>query len=193
MGSIAAKIRATLIVMTVVNLIACSIRRSDFVSPPTNAIHEYTNTDVNYTFTVPVGYAHETDDEEGMYFGYADTSVYGHFYVQSYEKINLSCTPSLTGVSESTALPGTNGKTSWGKLNKYQWRIDKTYPNALCIVPMQGCTKTELWSGEGCQHGQGAYALCSEKDGKVVVICISQITDNSDLAKQIFSTFHWTE
>lgn len=38
-----------------------------------------------------------------------------------------------------------------------------------------------------------AYALCSEKDGKTVLICVSQVTDNPELARQIFETFRWTE
>jgi len=38
-----------------------------------------------------------------------------------------------------------------------------------------------------------AYALCSEKDGKRVVVCIQQMTDNPKLAEEIFSTFRWTE
>jgi hypothetical protein len=37
------------------------------------------------------------------------------------------------------------------------------------------------------------YALCSEKDGKTVVICISQMTDNREQAKEIFETFRWTQ
>lgn len=44
------------------------------------------------------------------------------------------------------------------------------------------------------QNGiNSAYALCSEKNGKTVVICISQVTDDPDLAEQIFETFRWTE
>lgn len=38
-----------------------------------------------------------------------------------------------------------------------------------------------------------AYSLCSEKDGKTVVICISQMTDNPQLAEDIFKTFRWTK
>jgi len=38
-----------------------------------------------------------------------------------------------------------------------------------------------------------AYALCSEKDGKAVVICIQQVTDNPELAEEIFRTFRWVE
>ncbi len=44
------------------------------------------------------------------------------------------------------------------------------------------------------EHGlYSAYALCSEKDGKTVVICVSQVTDDPDLARSIFETFRWTE
>ncbi|MDD4628949.1 MAG: hypothetical protein PHE68_06230 [Candidatus Peribacteraceae bacterium] len=38
-----------------------------------------------------------------------------------------------------------------------------------------------------------AYVLCSEKNSKRVLICISQVTDNPELAEQIFNTFRWTE
>lgn len=38
-----------------------------------------------------------------------------------------------------------------------------------------------------------AYVFCSEKDGKQVVICISQQTANLALAQKIFSTFRWTD
>ena len=37
----------------------------------------------------------------------------------------------------------------------------------------------------------GAYVLCAKEGDKQVIICISQATDNPDLAKQIFSTFRW--
>ncbi|MDD4319841.1 MAG: hypothetical protein PHW10_05990 [Candidatus Peribacteraceae bacterium] len=41
--------------------------------------------------------------------------------------------------------------------------------------------------------GGAGYALCSEKDGKTVLICVTQVIDNPDLAKQIFETFRWTD
>jgi len=36
-----------------------------------------------------------------------------------------------------------------------------------------------------------SYILCSEKDGKQAVICVTQVTDNPNLAEEIFSTFRW--
>jgi len=38
-----------------------------------------------------------------------------------------------------------------------------------------------------------SYAFCSERDSKQVVICISQVTDNPELAEEIFKTFRWRE
>ncbi len=44
------------------------------------------------------------------------------------------------------------------------------------------------------EHGlYSAYALCSEKDGKTVVICLSQVIDDPKMAEEIFNTFRWTE
>ncbi|MFA6039392.1 MAG: hypothetical protein WCV62_05590 [Candidatus Peribacteraceae bacterium] len=38
-----------------------------------------------------------------------------------------------------------------------------------------------------------AYAFCTEKEGKQAVICLTQVTDNPQLAEEIFKTFRWTE
>ena len=50
--------------------------------------------------------------------------------------------------------------------------------------------KEPLCRGPG---GGSAYALYSEKDGKAVLICISQIKNNPELAEQIFQTFRWNK
>ncbi len=38
-----------------------------------------------------------------------------------------------------------------------------------------------------------AYAFCAEKDGKAVAICIQQMTDNEEMAREIFESFRWTD
>ena len=38
-----------------------------------------------------------------------------------------------------------------------------------------------------------AYVMCSEKNGKQVIICVSQATDNPEMAKQIFESFKWLD
>jgi hypothetical protein len=99
------------------------------------------------------------------------------------------CSPSLTGTSQTEPLASANGKAEWGKvvlLNAYDAYID-----AICRPSTAGCTQREIFEGS-CKTTGGAYALCSEKDGKTVVICISQMTDNPKQAKEIFETFRWT-
>ena len=76
-------------------------------------------------------------------------------------------------------LQGKKDTTKWGK---FDWQHQRDLP-----------------IGEGyfyCMPSEplnSLYVLCSEKDNKTVLICISQVTDNPDLAKQIFETFRWTD
>jgi hypothetical protein len=58
--------------------------------------------------------------------------------------------------------------------------------------PSTSDEKAAAWRGE-FRTERAAYALCSEKDGKTVVICISQMQDDPKLAQEIFETFRWVE
>jgi len=92
---------------------------------------------------------------------------------------SLSCSPSLIGASKTQSLPGTNGSTTWGKVDFFDiWKGDYAPGEQPRCRPMGG------------ENGAG-YAFCSEKDGKTVLICISQVTDNPKLAEEIFGTFRW--
>jgi hypothetical protein len=68
--------------------------------------------------------------------------------------------------------------------------------------------RVDAWDGQGIEGWEPSmdlskvvckpsatvtFALCAEKNGKTVVVCINQMTDNPDQAKQIFETFRWTE
>ena len=81
-----------------------------------------------------------------------------------------------------TPLTETNGKAEWGKVDYWDRFYTGDFPNMqepLCRYPVD--------------EGAAGYALCSEKDGKTVIICISQMKDDPDLAKEIFETFRWVE
>ena len=94
--------------------------------------------------------------------------------------LSTPCTPSLTGVSQSSSLPTANGTATAGRVDFWEMYPMGDFPDMLepiCRPPVTGA----------------AYALCSEKDGKTVVICVSQVTDDPDLARSIFETFRWTE
>ena len=89
------------------------------------------------------------------------------------------CSPSLTGVSTSKAIENTGGKTTWGGVDFFDGYFDGENPIPeeipICHPRVNGA----------------AYVLCSEKDEKTLLICISQVTDNPVLAKKIFETFRW--
>ena len=43
----------------------------------------------------------------------------------------------------------------------------------------------------GISENDVVYAMCSEKNGRSVVVCITQQNDNPKLAEDIFKTFKW--
>jgi len=99
---------------------------------------------------------------------------------------NSSCSPRLTGTSQTTEIPNTNGKTYWGRMDVW----DNT--------DGEGVEFPSYWKEVICPYNEPSsgiqtYALCSEKNNRTVVICMTQQTDNPSLAKQIFETFRWTD
>jgi len=114
----------------------------------------------------------------------------------------FTCTPFALGVSklQERELEGTKVWTGRVDVFDYSGYIHN-YPheeNGLlpCRPPVIGYAPLPEGAPEGSMEGgksSFAYALCSEKDGKRVVVCIQQMTDNPALAEEIFSTFKWTE
>lgn len=108
------------------------------------------------------------------------------FSAHIYPSLSSQCSPSLTGTSQIESLASANAKATWGRVNYEDgyggegWQYPYDIKEVVCKI-------------EGTPPPTSAYALCSEKDGKTVVICISQMTDNPEQAKQIFETFRWTK
>jgi hypothetical protein len=105
-----------------------------------------------------------------------DLSVY------IYPEVNGACSVSITGSSKMSKFKDYSEKIQWGKVDVWEQRKIEGWeaPYPLSKVLCQ----------ESMPH---TYILCSEKNSETVVICLNQITDNPDLAKQIFETFRWTE
>ena len=113
-----------------------------------------------------------------------------HVYPPESIRTPSSCSPSITGASRTSPLETTSGKTNWGRVDAYDTPESLDREPVLCSPPKVSW----LIDAEGnAKLESSAYALCSEKDGKTVVICIGQMTDNPEMAKQIFETFRWTE
>lgn len=95
-----------------------------------------------------------------------------------------NCPPMLIGIS----LPALeeqrgDGYRMWGDVDQ---KDDGSYPAPNCRVK-------SVYPEKNPQEHMTAHAFCSQKNGKTVLICISQITDNPGLAEEIFRTFRWVD
>lgn len=143
-----------------------------------------------------------------MYFGYAKTSKTGDILIGVHDTSFSPC--SNMGVSEPKVLVLGNGDNAvWGRVDARDILPDEVgdtpLPNPLCMPPLPQSLRDRLYlpctEEENCENKQrqyeidrgmySAYVMCSEKEEKSVLICISQIKDNEPLAKQIFETFQW--
>jgi len=145
-----------------------------------------------YAVAVPLGYTYSEPAPSGKYyyFGYPNTDPQGMSSIEFYPV--TTCSSTLTGASQTTSIPNTNGTTGWGRVDYFDtmgYLFEGTAANdVLCRPPAFVFDEYEQKTGSA-----QAYAFCSEKDGKTVLICISQVTDNPELAEQIFSTFQWKD
>ncbi len=69
----------------------------------------------------------------------------------------------------------------WGKVDLMQ--DGSIYPPS--------CASHSMYPEKDHSPHKFSYALCSDKGEKTVFICIKQVTDNPELAEQIFDTFRW--
>ncbi len=106
-----------------------------------------------------------------------DTAIY------LYHLNDLPCSSSTTGTSKTTNLDISEIHTIWGRVDVWEQWTDGNIPDWENVV----CTK------DGIPKPAEVYMLCSQKNEKTVIICIRQMTDNPELAEEIFRTFKWTE
>lgn len=101
----------------------------------------------------------------------------------------LSCSPILTGTKDWTDIANIGDRTFWGKADIFEDRGLEGWDPLAVEVPGYGLVNTMDVVCQG--DSPGMYALCSEKNGKTVVICLSQMTDDPKMAEEIFNTFRW--
>jgi len=88
-----------------------------------------------------------------------------------------SCSPSVIGASQTQVLPAVGRNTIWGKVDyPLDYELNPLVPDCRPYKPVSA-----------------SYILCAEKDGRRVAVCVMQVTDNPELAEQIFKTFRWTD
>lgn len=116
------------------------------------------------------------------------------FAVHLYPSLQQSCTLTLIGASQTNVM----GVGQWGKVDYYNTLFHDPEPEEEppCRPPKRVvCNADESYCSPNIpkEERSAAYAFCADKDGKSVLICVAQMTDNPDQAKQIFETFRWTE
>lgn len=112
------------------------------------------------------------------------------YTIEIYPKILAPCSQPLTGVSNTINLQD----GLWGKVDAFDAYLADFPPDTQprCRPPILEWSASE---DRGIQRmsNDAAYAFCAEKNGKTVLICIEQQTDNPALAEEIFKTFRWTQ
>lgn len=97
-----------------------------------------------------------------------------------------ACSPTITGTSKTQLISLESGSASWGRMDAWDGNGEEgwAFPQGWEEMP---CKK------EGIPPPNEVYVLCAEKNGKTVMVCINQMTDNPKQAKEIFETFRWTK
>ncbi len=164
-------------------LSACSTNTIDVEN------HDKTSTkinigDNNYIFEIPkVPYIKQIEDGDVAATNFPDNKMMSNDWrVEIYEQQNSSCTPAQIGISSPILEETKNAEyRMWGEVDQ---KNDGSYPDPNCRVK-------SVYPHKNPYEQMTAYAFCSQKEEKTVLICISQMTDNPKLAEEIFSTFKW--
>lgn len=104
-----------------------------------------------------------------------------HEYRIEFFSTSMNCSPSLTGASQMQALSNANGQVQWGKVDLSD------------LMGQEGYMPSYDTDNVKCGTTANAYALCAERDGRTVVICINQVADNPAFAEETFETFRWLQ
>jgi len=120
------------------------------------------NTEGGYTFWYPL-WIEENEERQ--------VDVYAY-------DLKEPCSPDTIGASFINKM-GIVEESFWGKVDYYDIYWSGDFPNATSPV---------------CRYsvGEVGYGFCSQRDNKTVIICVEQLQDDPQLAKEIFETFRWT-
>lgn len=131
------------------------------------------------------------DEEHRVVDNDSNNNDLDHFdeYRIEFFAMQKSCSPSLTGTSQLVPLTRANGEAMWGRVKRAS---PFTHPQPSCQPPLLNAHENGNPLDGTAKYGS-AYLLCSEKNGKSVMICLTQTSDTPQLAEEIFSTFRWTE
>lgn len=140
---------------------------------------------LGYIIDAPIDFNYSQFSPSGKYyyFGYPVENKTGMRSVEIHDSDIPACSQIILGTSKTTSIVNANGTAIWGRVDFFD---NEKLGDFHTEEEKPICRPSTAKQGAG-------YALCSEKNGKTVLICISQETDNPTLAKQIFETFRWTK
>jgi hypothetical protein len=186
-------------------LTGCTFSAEDISELPKDWF-KYSNTLLNYSIDIPARIFIPNKDPNRDQVGFGNIRYTGIGKVSSGSELNIilfgrnpvACTPFALGVSDLQEREVEGTKVWTGRVDAFDswgyatYEVDYEDPPP-CMPPVE--SYRPLPGGDWAERidGTQAYALCSEKDGKRVVVCVQQMTDNPKLAEEIFSTFRWTE
>ncbi len=164
--------------ITIFNLISCS-KNSDLVNS-SNPLQVYEENNFEISFPLEAKYKFERPDNSIAYSTNSGSSFYNQendYLISIYKKTNAACETKLHGITE-IQFPVLLENSVWGKsdylseAHVHDDEFNEWSPTVVC---------------------GSAYAFCSSKNQQTVVICINQMTDDQELAKEIFKTFKWKQ
>ena len=164
-------------------LLSSCARAEERTAGMPNDYHLY-KSQAGYAVGVPFGFSYAELAPFGkyFYFGYSANSHYARMSIEFYDAVLSSCSGSLLGASHMQPLAQTQG--SWGEVDFYS-----QYGSEEGLIDYEG--ERPLCAKPSSAHFR--YAFCSEKNNSTIVICILQVKDNRDIARQIFETFRWLQ
>lgn len=161
--------------------------------------YKYKST-LGFDMEVPKDFSYSQNAPSNLYyyFGYAQNNEFDLSTIEVYPSFS-ACSTFALGVSDLKESELDRMKVWTGLVDAYDVGILYDYAGGEeppCVPPaLKFAKKAPDDYGDSMTRidNSAAYALCSEKDGKRVVVCVQQMTDNPELAEEIFSTFQWTE
>ena len=193
-------------------LVSCTPNNGDLENAKNG---RYVNTLYSYSLNVPYDIISTNPSQTGSSVGFINYDHWKNnppkngYYL--FIKTESACPP--LGVTEPKAMNASAGKAWWGRsdfFEKYRTHDVRDEDRSICNPPSPigvtrkyvECEETDFDTNDcgrknrqyEIDHGMySAYAFCADKNGKAVTICIQQMTDDEEMAKQIFESFRWTD
>jgi hypothetical protein len=136
------------------------------------------------------------DDKSIAYINYDDLSYYRDKQDVSIKLHLLPCLPFTAECALVHSISYSYFRTSCRDSVKNPLVVENSrdiytvtgeFPGYPCST--QNCDTSKY----GMDHFKGRYLLCSEKDEKIALIEVDQVTPDPEMAEEIFSTFRWTK